>query len=155
MAFHGKPFGNDADLKTDQKDREIIIFDKNAYKRKIKAFFTPDIYKKVLQKSGTSSERTVKMTNKKPVRANLIIRAAFVFIFIFLFVSVINLQVTMNELRAERDALVEKMEQIQDENDELELRINTPIDEEFIERIARERGFRKPNEIIFKYDIGE
>lgn len=95
------------------------------------------------------------MTNKKPVRANLIIRAAFVFIFIFLFVSVINLQVTMNDLRAERDALVEKMEQKQDEIDELELRINTPVDEEFIERIARERGFKKPNEIIFKYDIGE
>ena len=77
------------------------------------------------------------------------------FIFIFLFVSVINLQVTMNDLRTERDALTEKLEKIQDENDELELRINTPVDEAFIERIARERGFKKPNEIIFKYDIGE
>lgn len=95
------------------------------------------------------------MTKKRPVRANLIIRAAFVFIFIFLFVSVINLQVTMNDLRTERDALTEKLEKIQDENDELELRINTPVDEAFIERIARERGFKKPNEIIFKYDIGE
>ena len=50
---------------------------------------------------------------------------------------------------------LDKMEQRQDEIDELELRIATPVDEEFIERIARERGFRKPNEIIFKYDIGE
>ena len=94
------------------------------------------------------------MTKKRPVRANLIIRAAFVFIFIFLFVSVINLQVTMNELRAERDALVEKMEQKQDEIDELELRIATPIDEEYIERVAREKlGYRMPNEVIFYNDI--
>lgn len=93
------------------------------------------------------------MTQKKPMRANLIIRAAFIFIFIFLFVSVINLQVQMNDLRAQRDALVEAVQDKQDEIDELELRIATPIDDEFIERVARERGYRKPNEIIFKNNI--
>lgn len=92
---------------------------------------------------------------QKSVRANLIVRIAFIFIFIFLFVSVINLQVQMNDLREERDEMVEKIQDKQDAIDELELRIATPIDDEFIERIARERGFRKPNEIIFKYDIGD
>lgn len=93
------------------------------------------------------------MTEKKPMRANLIIRAAFIFIFIFLFVSVINLQVQMNDLRNQRDTLVEEVQDRQDAIDELELRIATPVDDEFIERIARERGYRKPNEIIFKNNI--
>ncbi|MBO5767512.1 MAG: septum formation initiator family protein [Clostridia bacterium] len=93
------------------------------------------------------------MTQRKPMRANLIIRTAFICIFIFLFVSVINLQVQMNDLRAERDKLVESVLDKQDEIDELELRIAQPVNEEFIERVARERGYRKPNEIIFKNNI--
>lgn len=95
------------------------------------------------------------MTKNKPIRANLIIRAAFICIFIFLFVSVINLQVQMNDLRAERDKLVERVQEKQDAIDELELRIATPIDDEFIERIARERGYRKQGEIIFKNNIAD
>ena len=93
------------------------------------------------------------MTQRKPMRANLIIRTAFICICIFLFVSVINLQVQMNDLRAERDKLVESVLDKQDEIDELELRIAQPVNEEFIERVARERGYRKPNEIIFKNNI--
>ncbi len=93
------------------------------------------------------------MTQRKHARANLIVRIAFIVIFIFLFISVVNLQVRMNDLRSERDALVEKMQQKQDDIDELELRIAEPITDEFIERIARERGYRKPNEIIFKNNI--
>lgn len=95
------------------------------------------------------------MRKERPVRANLMIRAAFIFIFIFLFVSVINLQVEMNDLRAEYDAVAQAVEDKQDDIDELEERLEAPIDDAFIERIARERGFRKQNEIIFKYDIGE
>ena len=93
------------------------------------------------------------MVQRKHTRANLIVRIAFIAIFIFLFISVVNLQVKMNDLRGERDALVEKMRQKQDDIDELELRIAEPIDDEFIERVARERGYRKPNEIIFKNNI--
>jgi hypothetical protein len=59
----------------------------------------------------------------------------------------------MNNLRAERDKLVESVLDKQDEIDELELRIAQPVNEEFIERVARERGYRKPNEIIFKNNI--
>jgi hypothetical protein len=59
----------------------------------------------------------------------------------------------MNDLRAERDKLVESVLDKQDEIDELELRIAQPVNEEFIERVARERGYRKPNEIIFKNNI--
>ena len=73
---------------------------------------------------------------KKPIRANLVVRIAFTLIFIFLFVSVINLQVEMNELRKLRDERVQAVAELQDDVDELELRIAEPIDDEFIERIA-------------------
>ena len=91
----------------------------------------------------------------RPARTNLIIRVAFVVIFIFLFVSVINLQVEMNDLRITRDELLLKEQQLQDNIDELEQRIAAPVDDAFMERIARENGFRKPNEIIFVNDIAD
>ncbi|MBQ3230011.1 MAG: septum formation initiator family protein [Clostridia bacterium] len=96
------------------------------------------------------------MQKKTIRRSNLVIRAAFILILIFLFVSVINLQVQMNELRGELDARIEKAQLIQDNIDELELRIAAPIDEEYIERVARDQlGYRKPNEIIFVNDIAK
>ena len=95
------------------------------------------------------------MNKRRPVRTSLVIRVAFVFIFIFLFVSVINLQVEMNDLRIARDEKIAEVEHLQDEIDELELRIQTPVDDEFIERVARELGYRKPYEIIFINDIAD
>lgn len=95
------------------------------------------------------------MKEKRPVRTSLIIRTAFTLIFIFLLVSVINLQVEMNELRKDRDARAEEVQRLQDSIDELELRIAEPIDDEYIERVARELGYRKPNEIIFRNNIPE
>ena len=94
--------------------------------------------------------------NKRPMRANLMVRIAFTLIFIFLFVSVINLQVEMNELRKLRDERVDKVAELQDNVDELELRIAEPIDDAYIERVARDQlGFRKPNEIIFVNGIAD
>ncbi len=93
---------------------------------------------------------------RKPMRANLIIRIAFTLVFIFLFVSVINLQVEMNDLRKIRDERVELVNELQDNVDELELRIAEPIDDEYIERVARDLlGLRKPNEIIFVNGIAD
>ncbi len=94
--------------------------------------------------------------NRKPIRANFVVRIAFTLIFIFLFVSVINLQVEMNELRKLRDERVAKVAELQDDVDELELRIAEPINDAYIERIAREQlGFRKPHEIIFVNGIAD
>ena len=94
------------------------------------------------------------MSKKSIKRSNLIIRIAFVFIFVFLFVSVINLQVEIRNLRAERNERAEAIQSLQDEIDELELRISAPIDDAFMERVARERlGYRRQGEIIYYNDI--
>ncbi len=94
------------------------------------------------------------MEKKKIKRSNLIIRISFVLIFVFLFISVINLQVQIRDLRVEREKRAAQLQTLQDSIDELELRIATPIDDKYIERIARDRlGYRKPGEIIYYNDI--
>ena len=77
-------------------------------------------------------------------------------IFIFLFVSVINLQVKMKDLRDAREKKLEEVRAVSDRIDELEIRIAAPMDDDYIERVAREKlGFRNPNEIIFYNDIAD
>ena len=94
------------------------------------------------------------MEKKKIKRSNLIIRISFILIFVFLFISVINLQVQIRDLRVEREKRAAQLQTLQDSIDELELRISTPIDDKYIERIARDRlGYRKPGEIIYYNDI--
>jgi cell division protein FtsB len=67
---------------------------------------------------------------------------------------VINLQVQIRDLRVEREKRAAQLQTLQDSIDELELRIATPIDDKYIERIARDRlGYRKPGEIIYYNDI--
>ncbi|MBR0232349.1 MAG: septum formation initiator family protein [Clostridia bacterium] len=66
----------------------------------------------------------------------------------------INLQVQIRDLRVEREKRAAQLQTLQDSIDELELRIATPIDDKYIERIARDRlGYRKPGEIIYYNDI--
>lgn len=94
------------------------------------------------------------MEKKKIKRSNLIIRISFILIFVFLFISVINLQVQIRDLRVEREKRAAQLQTLQDSIDELELRLSTPIDDKYIERIARDRlGYRKPGEIIYYNDI--
>ena len=94
------------------------------------------------------------MGTNKSRRSNLIIRIAFIMIFVFLFISVINLQVQIRDLRIERDKRVAEVRSLQDSIDELELRLSTPIDDKYIERIARDKlGYRNPGEIIYYNDI--
>jgi len=94
------------------------------------------------------------MEKKKIKRSNLIIRISFILIFVFLFISVINLQVQIRDLRVEREKRAAQLQTLQDSIDELELRLSTPIDDKYIERIARDRlGYRNPGEIIYYNDI--
>ena len=64
---------------------------------------------------------------------NTIVKFAFTLVFIVLLVSVINMQIDLRELN---------------------IRLNTPLTDEYIERIAKEKlGYRRPNEIIFYSNI--
>lgn len=91
----------------------------------------------------------------KKTRPNMVMKLAFVCVLGFLVISVINLQVELKELRelkAEREAQVQTLE---DDITELTIRLNTPISDDYIERVAREHGYRMPNEIIFYNDIAD
>lgn len=91
----------------------------------------------------------------KKTRPNMVMKLAFVCVLGFLVFSVINLQFELKELRALKEEKEAQIQKIEDDITELTIRLNTPISDEYIERVAREQGYRMPNEIIFYNDIAD
>ena len=91
----------------------------------------------------------------KKTRPNLVMKLAFLCVIGFLVISVINLQVELKELRQLKAEREEQVQMLEDDIAELTIRLNTPISDDYIERVARAHGYRMPNEIIFYNDIAE
>lgn len=85
---------------------------------------------------------------------NTIVRFAFGLLFIVLIASAINMQYQLRDLKEKKVALDEQLQDVEDNIQEINIRLNTPLTDEYIEQIAKEKlGYRKHNEIIFRNDI--
>lgn len=85
---------------------------------------------------------------------NLVVKLAVACILIVLIFSVINIQMDLNDIKQEKEKLAVQIEKVSDTIDEINIRLDTPLTEEYIERIAREQlGYRKNGEIIFYNDL--
>ncbi|MBQ6043408.1 MAG: septum formation initiator family protein [Clostridia bacterium] len=85
---------------------------------------------------------------------NFIVRAAIAFILILLVFAVINIQMKLNTLKQNKKALETQVEEVVDIIDEINVRLDTPVTDEYIERVARdELGYRREGEIIFYNDM--
>ena len=92
---------------------------------------------------------------KKP-RANIVVRFAFVCAVLFLVFSVVNMQFKLRELRNEKSKAEEKLSEIADVVQETQQRLNTPLTNEYYERVAREKyGYCNPNEIVFYNNLAD
>ena len=90
----------------------------------------------------------------KHYRSNTIVKFAFGVIILFLIASVINMQFELKELKDRKVVLEEEIQDVEDNIKEIKMRLETPLTDEYIEKVAREKfGFRKPNEKIFTNNI--
>ena len=91
---------------------------------------------------------------KRKYNTNFIVRLAVAVMFVMLVFAVINVQMKLNDLKKNRQALEEQIEEVKDIIDEVTVRLNAPMDDEYIERVARdELGLRREGEIIFYNDL--
>lgn len=91
---------------------------------------------------------------KRKSNTNFIVRMAVAVMFVMLVFAVINVQMKLNDLKKNREALEEQIEEVKDIIDEVTVRLNAPVDDEYIERVARdELGLRREGEIIFYNDL--
>lgn len=60
------------------------------------------------------------------------------------------------ELERERDALISRIDELEEEVEELEYLLDSPVDYEYIIRVAREKlGLHLPDEIVYYNDTND
>ena len=84
----------------------------------------------------------------------MFVKIAIFALAVFAVVSIVQLQLSFNELRTKRDTLKAEVDALQDEADELQEQVDAPVDEEYIIDIAKDKlNLRLPEEIIFYNDL--
>ncbi len=87
-------------------------------------------------------------------KTNVFIKVAIFAFVIFAVISVVELQFKYNDYKLQRDVLKAEVEALEEEKNALEDQLNTPIDEEYIISVAKEKlSLRLPEEIIFYNDL--
>ena len=85
---------------------------------------------------------------------NIMVKFAFVCVLVILVFAVVNMQMQLSELRESKKQLEDSLQRVTDVIEEATIRLNTPLSDEYIERVAWEKlGYRKPGEIIFYNDL--
>lgn len=90
----------------------------------------------------------------KQIRLPMPVKLAIFAAFIIMIVTLVAVQIEYNQLEEEQAALLEDIEEIQGEVDELQNKLDTPFDAEYIIALAKEKlGYCLPEEIIFYNDL--
>jgi len=85
---------------------------------------------------------------------NFFVKATIFILVCFSFILIINLQFELNELKKSSVALNAQIEKYNDSIEQISEQLAQPYDDEYIERVAREKlNFRMPNEIIYFNDL--
>ena len=91
------------------------------------------------------------MTRKK---TSVFVKAAIFVFAVFAVISVVRLQFQYNEYKVKRDLLKADVGALQDEVEQLEHQLETPVDDEYIIEIAKDKlSLRLPEEVIFYNDL--
>ncbi len=88
------------------------------------------------------------------VRMSIPVKLAILLAFIFMIITLVSIQIRYNNLEEEQEKLNERIEDVQGNIDELQNKLNTPFDNDYIIALAKEKlGYCLPDEIIFYNDL--
>ena len=87
---------------------------------------------------------------------NVFLRITFVVLSIVCLATILSLQIEYNRLQNERQLLLDKISESNEKVEEIQSALNTPFDEEYIVKYAREKlNYRLPEEIVFYNDYNQ
>ncbi|MBR5516290.1 MAG: septum formation initiator family protein [Clostridia bacterium] len=87
-------------------------------------------------------------------RTNLFVKVAVSVMVIVCLVTILRLQIQFNQLNEDRKELEAQVKAYAADIEELQAELDTPFDDEYIIRVAREKlGYHLPDEIIYYNDL--
>ena len=93
---------------------------------------------------------------KKKIKINLAVWIVCICLIGVAAVSIITLQIQINDKKEELDALKAERDAIAARIEEIKYELSKPIDDEYIIKIARERlGYHLPGEVVYKFESSD
>jgi len=90
----------------------------------------------------------------QPLKNNVFLRAALVLMAVFCVGAIFSLQLDFNQLKNQRDELAEQIAAAEARIEELQNALETPFDNDYVIKFAREKlNYRLPEEIVFYNDL--
>ena len=77
------------------------------------------------------------------------IRIAFTLVIVYFMFNVIRIIYDVNEFEKDKEEISDDLAAVEEKVAKLKYRYEMPIDEEYLERIAKENGYHMPDETVF------
>ncbi|MBR2848350.1 MAG: septum formation initiator family protein [Clostridia bacterium] len=88
------------------------------------------------------------------IKSNVFFKTAVVFLAIFCIVMIVTLQLQYNRLKEQKETLTLEIRAASDRIEAVQTILDTPFDDEYIIKIAREKlNLRLPEEVVFYNDL--
>ncbi len=87
------------------------------------------------------------------LKSNGMFKLALCVLALFCVIMIVTLQLQFNRLKQQKAALSEELAAAEERIDQIQTALNTPFDDEYIIKIAREKlNLRLPEEVVFYND---
>ncbi len=80
---------------------------------------------------------------------NVFIRIAFAIVIVYFTLNVVRIIYEVNEAQREMEEFSEDLEVIEEKVAKLKYRYEMPVDESYLEKVAKENGYHSPDEVVF------
>lgn len=85
---------------------------------------------------------------------NIFVKSAFFLMAVFCLITIVSLQMRYNTLQEQKMQIMNELSSINEQIAELQNALDTPFDDDYIIKIAREKlNLRLPEEIVFYNDL--
>lgn len=86
---------------------------------------------------------------------NIIIRTVFTVVIIYFLLNSIRIIYDVKEVEKQANDVSQSLENAEEKVAKLKHRYEAPVDDEYMERVAKENGYHFPDEIIFYNNFGK
>ena len=85
---------------------------------------------------------------------NYLKQIVFAFVLVLVMVVAIKLQITINDMNEKKQDLIRQRDELAYENEKMQNELDTPMDDEYIAKIASDQlGYKDPNAQYFYNDL--
>lgn len=84
---------------------------------------------------------------------NYLKQFVFAFVLILIMVVAIKLQININEQNEKKQELIAQREELKYQNEKMQNELDTPMDDDYIAKVAAEQGYKYPNAQYFYNDL--